>query len=128
MLDASCPLQHSPLLLLELLVNGDSGHCALCRRAFGEAIRGHKLVDEKHALLLLNGPENPETVEGAKQSFGFMTYFENGVRVVGHDGGFNGISTCFAMLPEKGYTVIVLSNYDDVAPIFALQARRWITG
>lgn len=96
--------------------------------AFGEAIRGHKLVDEKHAALLLNGPENAETLEGAKRSFGFMTQFENGVRIVGHDGAFDGISTCFAMLPEKGYTVIVLSNYDDMAPILALQARRWITG
>lgn len=96
--------------------------------AFGEGIRSHKLVDEKHAALLLNGPEHAETLEGAKRNFGFQTQLENGVRIIGHDGGFDGISTCFAMFPEKGYTLIVLSNYDDMAPILAREGRRWITG
>ena len=44
-----------------------------------------------------------------------------GVRI-GHGGGFPGISSWFAMYPDLGYTVVILSNYDSVGLVLG----HWI--
>ena len=38
--------------------------------------------------------------------------------MVGHNGGFSGISSSLQMYLDKGYTLVVLSNYDHGAQVF----------
>ena len=47
-------------------------------------------------------------------------------RVVGHTGGFPGISASFETWPERGYTVAVLANLDGAAMPVAEAARELI--
>jgi CubicO group peptidase (beta-lactamase class C family) len=47
--------------------------------------------------------------------YGFMDERVGDHRVVGHGGGFPGISTRFDLHLDRGYSVAVLSNYDPPA-------------
>ena len=51
----------------------------------------------------------------------------NGVRIVGHGGGWDGIIDEFDMYPDLGVTVIVLSNYDDDPTGIRNKLREWLT-
>jgi CubicO group peptidase (beta-lactamase class C family) len=51
----------------------------------------------------------------------------NGVRIVGHGGGWKGITNGFDMYPERGYTVVVLSNYDCDPAAISYKLREWLT-
>ena len=50
----------------------------------------------------------------------------NGQRYVGHNGGAPGINAEFAIFPDSGYTLVVLSNTNHNASPVADQARQWI--
>lgn len=51
--------------------------------------------------------------------FGFQKYTQNGIEVIGHSGGFYGVSAMVFYLPEKDYTFISLANVDFGAqPVF----------
>ena len=65
-------------------------------------------------------------VPGGASGYGFQVEPMNGHAIVGHRGGFPGISASFFMYPNDGYLVVVLSNYDSVAPVLALRLRDWI--
>jgi CubicO group peptidase (beta-lactamase class C family) len=52
---------------------------------------------------------------GASYGYGFANEIVNGVRIIFHDGGADGISTNLDIIPELGLTAIVLSNYDPPA-------------
>lgn len=47
-------------------------------------------------------------------------------RIVGHAGGFPGISAQLDIYLERGYTLAVLSNYDQAAYAVADQVREWL--
>jgi CubicO group peptidase (beta-lactamase class C family) len=51
----------------------------------------------------------------------------NGHRIIGHGGGWKGITNQFDMYPDLGYTVVVLSNYDVEPLIVTNLLRGWIT-
>lgn len=51
----------------------------------------------------------------------------NGVRIVGHGGGWDGITNEFDMYPDLGVTVIILSNYDDDPTGIRNKLREWLT-
>ncbi|MEX2281295.1 MAG: serine hydrolase domain-containing protein [Gemmatimonadota bacterium] len=52
---------------------------------------------------------------GASYGYGFANEVVNGVRIIFHDGGADGISTNLDIIPALGITAIVLSNYDPPA-------------
>jgi hypothetical protein len=53
-----------------------------------------------------------------KYGYGFMERVENGKRVVGHGGGFPGISAQLDIYRDQAYVLAVLSNYDGgAAPV-----------
>ncbi len=52
---------------------------------------------------------------GASYGYGFANEVINGVRIIFHDGGADGISTQLDIIPSLGVTAIVLSNYDPPA-------------
>ena len=81
---------------------------------FAAALQGHKLLDAKHTELVLTGKVQafgPDT----KYGYGFMEKVENGKRVVGHGGGFPGISAQLDIYRDQGYVLAVLANYDGGA-------------
>jgi len=78
---------------------------------FAAALQGHKLLDARHTELVLTGKVQafgPNTRYG----YGFIERVENGKRVVGHGGGFPGISAQLDIYRDQGYVLAVLSNYD----------------
>ena len=46
---------------------------------------------------------------------------------MGHGGGFPGVSTDMDIYPDQGYTVVVLSNYDEIAGPVASTLRAMIS-
>lgn len=90
---------------------------------FAQALRGHKLLDPEHTERVLKGKVaafGPET----KYGYGFMDEAHHGKRVVGHGGGFPGISAQLDIYLDQGYTLAVLSNYDGGATSVARKVRE----
>ena len=80
---------------------------------FATALISHKLLDEKHTELLITGK-----VKGPRGQYAYG--FEDqttadGVRRVGHGGGFPGMNGRLSIFPKSGYTVVVLANVDPPA-------------
>jgi CubicO group peptidase (beta-lactamase class C family) len=86
---------------------------------FARALQGHKLLNEEYTDLMMRG----KVPAGAGQySYGIGEEFQNGVRIVGHNGGGPGIHSNLDMYPDLGYTVAIMSNYD--APAYQLVNGR----
>ena len=92
---------------------------------FAVAVLGHQLLDAKYTQLALSA-QAKTGLGGDASGYGFQIEPVNGHAVVGHRGGFPGISASLFMYPDDGYVVAVLSNYDSVAPVLALRMRDWI--
>ncbi len=78
---------------------------------FGEALRGHKLLDEEHTKIVTTGKVDAPGPIG-KYAYGFGDKIFAGKHIVGHNGGFPGIAAQFDMFPELGYTIVILMNAD----------------
>jgi hypothetical protein len=59
-------------------------------------------------------PSQPSLTKGP-YGCGFGVRGEPGKRIVGHNGGFAGISALLQIYLDEGWTVAVLSNYDQAA-------------
>lgn len=79
---------------------------------FATALRRHTLLAPPTTEIVLAGKVDTDVAPGVRYGYGFMDATLKGLRVVGHSGGFPGISAHLDMYPEHGYTVAVLSNYD----------------
>ncbi len=90
---------------------------------FDIALRSHKLVGSKYVTLLLS--PKPE-LHSPHYGYGFAIDQENGV--VGHGGGFEGISANLSMNLDTGYTVAVLSNYSNIAQTVARKILELLGG
>lgn len=91
---------------------------------FSAALQGNKLLGPEMTKLVMS--EKVGAQAGEKQGYGFQVEPAGRHVAIGHRGGFPGISAAFSMYPDMGYTVAVLSNYDQVAPIVGLRIRDWI--
>lgn len=85
---------------------------------FAEALRTGKLLKQKTWDLLAS--PKPE-LNSPDYGFGFGISGDNDV--VGHSGGFPGISAQLAMYLKSGYAIAVLSNYGASATSVVDQAR-----
>jgi D-alanyl-D-alanine carboxypeptidase len=79
---------------------------------FANALDRNELLDATHTRLVTTG--KVRTRQGFKYGYGFGDYVINGVRCVGHSGGFPGANADLAIC-ENGYTVVVLANFDPPA-------------
>lgn len=86
---------------------------------FGTALLEHRLLDSDHTDTVLTGKVE---MGPGRYGYGFMEDRVGDHRVVGHGGGFHGISTQFDLHLGRGYSVAVLSNYDP--PIANRVAQR----
>jgi CubicO group peptidase (beta-lactamase class C family) len=94
---------------------------------FSRALQGHKLLNEEYTQLLLTG--KVATHRGTdRYAYGIAETRVNGVRIVGHSGGFPGINGQLDMYPALDYTVVVLSNYDEAAQPVSERLRWLLTG
>jgi CubicO group peptidase (beta-lactamase class C family) len=90
---------------------------------FGEALRGGRLVSAS-SLQQLWSP-HPEV--GSKgYGYGFFSETTPVGRIVGHSGGFTGISAYLSLYLDEGYTVTVLSNLGGAATLVENKARELI--
>jgi CubicO group peptidase (beta-lactamase class C family) len=73
---------------------------------FDVALRSHKLVGAEYVKLLLSA--KPEL---NSPDYGYGFGIDKVRRIVGHSGGFPGISSNLDMFLDSGYTAVVMSNY-----------------
>jgi CubicO group peptidase (beta-lactamase class C family) len=93
---------------------------------FQTALLHHKLLSQQSLETLWTGvTEQPDR----SADYGYGAYIEryNGTRVIWHGGGWKGVTNQFDMFPELGYTVVILSNYDDDPAVIANKLREWLT-
>jgi CubicO group peptidase (beta-lactamase class C family) len=86
---------------------------------FGNALRGGKLLGQK-SLDLLFSPK-PEL---NSPFYGYGFGISDGGAIVGHSGGFTGISANLDLFLRSGYTAVVLSNYSEVGLPVTQEIRR----
>ena len=76
---------------------------------FHMALRSYKLLNREHTELVTTG--KVDGPRGSRYGYGFGES-ASGKRVVGHNGGAQGIAANFDMFPELGYTAVLLMNSD----------------
>jgi D-alanyl-D-alanine carboxypeptidase len=76
---------------------------------FGEALIGHKLLNQQYTDIVLSNQMPPGQPPAG---YGFFSVEVNGIRAIGNNGGGPGTNSTFTVYPELGYTVVIMSNYD----------------
>ena len=84
--------------------------------AFANALEHHELLDREHTQLLTTGKVRLRP--GLEYGYGFGITVIDGVRCIGHNGGFPGANGEL-LICESGYTIAMLANFDPPA------ASRW---
>ncbi|HKY59879.1 MAG TPA: serine hydrolase domain-containing protein, partial [Gemmatimonadota bacterium] len=80
---------------------------------FSEALRDGRLLSAEYAEIVTMGKaEVPPGWPMTGYAYGFAITEMDGGRIVGHGGTGPGIAGRFEMYPDRGYTVVVLSNYE----------------
>jgi CubicO group peptidase (beta-lactamase class C family) len=77
---------------------------------FDQALYTEKLLSEENRNLMFTPVE-----ASPNYAYGWIVVEFGGTTVVYHSGGSGGFNSEFRRYPEKGYTVIVLSNYQGAA-------------
>jgi CubicO group peptidase (beta-lactamase class C family) len=89
---------------------------------FADALRSEALVSSE--TLDLFWEPTAASMKALPYGYGFAVSEWNGERVVGHSGGFHGISARFDLYVDSSTTVVVLSNYDEAAGLVAAKAAE----
>jgi D-alanyl-D-alanine carboxypeptidase len=79
---------------------------------FANALVRNELLDAEHTKLLTTGKVN--TGRGFKYAYGIGVIQIDGVRCIGHSGGFPGVNGDL-LVCENGYTIATLANLDPPA-------------
>jgi len=77
---------------------------------FADALMRGQLLTQDMTERVMTG--YVPTPYGGWDGYGFETLLMNRVRVVGHRGGFTGISNQVDFYPDLGYVLVVLGNTD----------------
>ena len=86
---------------------------------FHVALRENKLLDERHARLVMTEKVDSGEMIG-KYGYGFGIKDGNGKEIVGHNGGGPGIAAQFDMFPGNNYTAVIFMNRDRMMmPVMA---------
>ncbi|HEX4098684.1 MAG TPA: serine hydrolase domain-containing protein, partial [Caulobacteraceae bacterium] len=80
---------------------------------FADALHAGKLLDAAHLRLLTEG--GIPGPDGKLIPYDFAGRTPDGRRVWGHNGGAPGMNGVLSILPDSGYTVVVLANRDPPA-------------
>lgn len=82
---------------------------------FSHALQQHKLLNADLTAAVTSGKVATDRGAGVQYGYGFFDTALAGRHVVGHGGGAPGLNADLKMCWPRGYTVIVLSNYDAPA-------------
>ncbi|MHA2366202.1 MAG: serine hydrolase domain-containing protein [Candidatus Hodarchaeales archaeon] len=82
---------------------------------FSVALKQNKLMSESYKNIILSEKvkTNAPGLLSGSYSYGFLIQEINNHQIIGHSGVIPGASASFDMYPEKNYTIIILSNYDE---------------
>ena len=78
---------------------------------FANALSANKLLSPEFTEIVFTAGA-PQNTAGPGRGYGFMRSEQNGIRIVGNGGGGPGVNAMFRMYFGRGYTLVVLSNYD----------------
>ncbi|MEK6335933.1 MAG: serine hydrolase domain-containing protein [Acidobacteriota bacterium] len=78
---------------------------------FANALSAHKLLSPEFTEIVFTAGALQKAA-GPSPGYGFMRSEQNGFRIVGNGGGGPGVNAMFRMYFGRGYTLVVLSNYD----------------
>ena len=78
---------------------------------FSNALMSNKLLTPEYTEVAITGKVRMS--KHAMYGYGFLDRRKNGHRIISNGGGFPGISTNMEIYVDLGYTVIVLSNFDQ---------------
>ena len=94
--------------------------------AFANALENHRLLDREHTQLVTTGKVT--IGPGFEYGYGFANMVIDGVRCIGHGGGFPGANGEL-LICESGYTIAMLANFDPpAASRMALGVARRLPG
>jgi len=79
---------------------------------FANALGSHKLLTPESTEIVFTGGGPQRPAGAGRGGYGFMQNQMNGMRIVGNGGGGPGVNAIFRIYFGRGYTVVVLSNYD----------------
>jgi D-alanyl-D-alanine carboxypeptidase len=83
---------------------------------FSHALLGHQLLSQALTDTIMTGKVSSPRGPGLQYGYGFnIAAGFSGRHIIGHGGGSRGINGTLSMIPENGYSVIVLANYDPPA-------------
>ena len=93
---------------------------------FQQALTSNVLLDSAQLARVWTGVK-PYSDPNSEYGYGFIVSRYNGTRIIGHGGGWVGITNKFDMYPDLGYSVVILSNIDSDPNALAFRLREWIT-
>lgn len=114
-------------LYLHVVKGGPAGGCFSTvedLNRFALALTSHKLVNASNTKALFTPRQE---FHDEPYGFGFRIIGEPGNRIVGHGGGFLGISANLDIFLDTGYVAVVLSNYGGAARPIRDKIRALIT-
>lgn len=79
---------------------------------FANALAAFKLLNPEFNEIVFTGGGPQRPAGAGRGGYGFMQNQMNGMRIVGNGGGGPGVNAIFRIYFGRGYTVVVLSNYD----------------
>lgn len=82
---------------------------------FSQVLQRHKLLNAELTAMVTSGKVSTDRGASSQYGYGFFNTELAGRHVVGHGGGAPGLNADIKMVWPRGYTVIVLSNYDAPA-------------
>lgn len=92
---------------------------------FSEALMQGRLLGHEMTQRVMKGIVPADY--GGRDGLGFETLLLNGIRIVGHRGGFPGVSNQVEFYPDLGYVLVILGNSDtDGTETIAKRVRTLI--
>jgi CubicO group peptidase (beta-lactamase class C family) len=92
---------------------------------FSVALRTHKLVSQKTIEQMWTGVKDQPG--RGQYGYGSAVRQYNGSRIVGHGGGWRGITNQYEIYADLGYTVVILCNIDNDPNSIAYKISEWLT-
>jgi CubicO group peptidase (beta-lactamase class C family) len=93
---------------------------------FAVALRQDKLLRKETRETVWTGHKDYTELD-SKYGYGCIVSPYNGTRIIGHGGGWFGITDKFDFYPELGYSVVILNNIDSDPNYIAFRLREWLT-
>ena len=91
---------------------------------FSQALLNHKLISKKYLTMAFSAKVQMSPNKKMNYGYGFGIDTTLNTPIVGHPGEFPGVSDNFQILMGKGYTVIILMNYDGIDGMDAMTLSK----